>query len=559
MHTICKQCLAPFTVTEPELGFLEMMSPEIGGTRFSIPAPTFCPPCRLARRTAFRNERKLYHRTCDLCKNAMLSIYSPHSSHKVYCKNCWWGDGWSPTEYAREIDWNRPFFEQFYELYLATPQLSSFNVDSENSDFCNWTWKLKDCYLLSGSNVDERCMYGSYLNDSRECWDVLMVTQSELCYECVECDNCYKSAFLKNSKNCRDSYFLENCSNCENCFGCVNMQHKSFCFFNKQLTKEEYQHKLQEMRPWTRQGLDQARATFREFRLRFPYSFMVGEGNEDVTGNSISNSRESYGCFDVTEVECCYNCTWLHKSKDCMDVFSFGRTAERLYECLASGGGAYNLLWTLCGFPGSQNIMYSIMVPGAQDAFGCVSLKSHRFCILNKQYTEEEYKKTVARLIEHMQKTGEWGEMFPASMSPFAYNETIAQEFVPLDKATAEDRGCKWLEEEGFHAYVGEKKLPPENLTDATEALVREEIYTCTLCDKNFKVTPQELALHLKMHIALPAACASCRYGLRDAMRTPKRLWQRPCMKCGVALQTAYSPERPEIIYCSSCYSEGLV
>ena len=34
-----------------------------------------------------------------------------------------------------------------------------------------------------------------------------------------------------------------------------------------------------------------------------------------------------------------------------------------------------------------------------------------------------------------MQKTGEWGEFFPASFSPFGYNETVAQEYFPLNRS----------------------------------------------------------------------------------------------------------------------------
>ena len=33
-----------------------------------------------------------------------------------------------------------------------------------------------------------------------------------------------------------------------------------------------------------------------------------------------------------------------------------------------------------------------------------------------------------------MKKRGEYGEFFPASMSPFGYNETVAHEYFPLSK-----------------------------------------------------------------------------------------------------------------------------
>jgi hypothetical protein len=33
---------------------------------------------------------------------------------------------------------------------------------------------------------------------------------------------------------------------------------------------------------------------------------------------------------------------------------------------------------------------------------------SKQYCILNKQYTKEEYEELVPKIIEHMKKTGEW-------------------------------------------------------------------------------------------------------------------------------------------------------
>jgi len=61
-------------------------------------------------------------------------------------------------------------------------------------------------------------------------------------------------------------------------------------------------------------------------------------------------------------------------------------------------------------------------------------LNTAKYCILNKQYTKEEYEKLMPKIIEYMEKTEEWGEFFPASLSPFGYNETIAMEYFPLTR-----------------------------------------------------------------------------------------------------------------------------
>jgi hypothetical protein len=73
----------------------------------------------------------------------------------------------------------------------------------------------------------------------------------------------------------------------------------------------------------------------------------------------------------------------------------------------------------------------------SQDCFGCVGLRNKQYCILNKQYSQEEYANTVAAIIARMQQDGEWGEFFPSPMSPFSYTETVAQERYPLTKEEA--------------------------------------------------------------------------------------------------------------------------
>lgn len=44
--------------------------------------------------------------------------------------------------------------------------------------------------------------------------------------------------------------------------------------------------------------------------------------------------------------------------------------------------------------------------------FGCIGLKRSKYCVLNKQYSKEEYEALVPRIIEHMKKAGEWAYRF---------------------------------------------------------------------------------------------------------------------------------------------------
>jgi hypothetical protein len=56
---------------------------------------------------------------------------------------------------------------------------------------------------------------------------------------------------------------------------------------------------------------------------------------------------------------------------------------------------------------------------GSSNLFGCIGLRGKEYCILNKQYTKEEYETLVPKIIEKMKADGEWGEFFHQRISPF--------------------------------------------------------------------------------------------------------------------------------------------
>ncbi len=117
----CKHCGVDFPITDQDLEFYDKISPVFADVKCTIPAPTLCPDCRLQRRLSWRNERKLYKRDCDATGKTIVSIYSPDKPLKVYHQDFWWSDAWNPLDYGRDFDFNRPFFEQFDELFRDVP------------------------------------------------------------------------------------------------------------------------------------------------------------------------------------------------------------------------------------------------------------------------------------------------------------------------------------------------------------------------------------------------------------------------------------------------------
>jgi hypothetical protein len=183
--------------------------------------------------------------------------------------------------------------------------------------------------------------------------------------------------------------------------------------------------------------------------------------------------------------------------------------------------------------------------------FGCSGLKNQEYCVFNKKYSEEEYEKLTGRIIEHMQKTGEWGEFFPIELSPLGYNQTMADSYFPLEKDEALKQGFRWKDaEDQYQGMKGEDI--PSDLSDAPEDIAKL-VYKSNESDIKFKITASEVEFHKKYGIPLPLNSPA------ERMQTfidanPRTLWKRQCAKCNKEMETVYSPERPEKVFCEKCY-----
>ncbi len=555
MQRTCGQCDAAFEITSDDLAFFERVSPVFAGKKELLPPPTLCADCRTRQRIIWRPELHLHYRKSDKSGTQILSMYPQDAPCKVYSPEEWWSDDWDPFHYGQAFDSERSFFDQFRELLRNTP-LTSASVSKTgniNSDYVNSASYLKNCHLLAGANYDEDCLYGNFVNHCKDCIDCSFVDHCELSYECVDCAKCYGVRFCRQCSNCSNSAFLFGCRNCRDCFGSVNLADKSYVFLNEQLTKEEYEKRLAALGLHSRERVKEAKAFFLKHRLRYPHRHMLGEMNENVTGNGILRSKNVENSFDVSELEDCSNCIWFHQAKNCMDCYAWGFTADECYQCLEVGDHSSRTHLSILIYHGID-LLYCNNCRNCEHCFGCVSLRSAKYCILNKQYTKEEYETLVPLIIEHMRQTKEWGEFFPFSVCPISYNESISQDYFPLGEEQARALGARWT------AQSTEQGAPtplPDSIRDCDERLT-EQTLTCTTTGKSYKITPQEFAFYKRQNIPVPDTCFLARHRERFHLRNPRRLWERPCMKCAKSMQTTYAPNRPEIVYCEECYQKEV-
>jgi len=551
MEKICEKCEAKFFITEDDEKFLDKIALVINGKKISIPVPKLCPDCRQQRLLVLRNERALYHRKCDMCNASIISMFPADCRIKVYCKKCWWSDKWNPLDCGKEFDFKKPFFEQFNELVEEVPFAHLIaGGEVENCDYTNYLMTSKNCYLVSSSDYDEDCYYSTYIFRSKNCFDCLFVNDSELLYECVDSNNCYASAFLQDCQNVSDSYLCYDCKSCQNCIGCVGLRNKQYHIMNEKYSKEEYEKKKAGFFGENR-NLEILREQFNEFKLKFPHKFAEITGCVDSYGDKLSNCKSAHNCFDLVEARDCKNVALGLKAKDCHDCV--GVPNSELCYCSTASPEDYSIHFSAVTWPRSDFLQYCLFCRMSKNSFGCVALHKNEYCILNKQYTKQEYEELLPKIIEYMKKTEEYGEFFPIEISPFSYNETVAQDYFPLTKEEVLVAGWKWHEDESEKMYKGPKVDLPENIDEVTEDICKK-ILTCEITGKPYRIIPQELMFYKKTGMPIPKKCPDQRHVDRMKLRNPRKLWDRKCEKCSKSVKTSYDSSRPELVYCEECY-----
>jgi hypothetical protein len=231
---ICQNCKKDFVIESEDFNFYE---------KIKIPSPTFCPECRLIRRLMWRNEHSLFRRPNaeEGKKDLIISVYHPDAQIKTYEKEMWWSDRWDSTNYGRDYDFSRPFFEQFKELVEEVPHIALSDSKSINSRFCNITVEMKNYYLVTAAWACEDSMYCNRVSDCKFNHDSYICYSTEFGHENVYCRDSNRLFFSLESEACLNSYFLYDCRNCSDCILCTNLRNKNYCIENVQYTKEEYE------------------------------------------------------------------------------------------------------------------------------------------------------------------------------------------------------------------------------------------------------------------------------------------------------------------------------
>jgi len=557
----CKKCNSNFDITDKDLEFYKKVSPVFNWEKIQIPSPTLCPDCRQQRRLSFRNERNLYKRKCDATGKNIISIYSPDKEYKVYDLKFYLSDNWDALDYWTDFNFKKNVFSQFNDLLKQVPRIPFFQSQNENSEYSNWAQKNRNCYMIFVSDYNEKCYYTNWVWYSTNALDCLWVNKSENCYQCIDCEKSYKC------------FYSQDLVDCNNCYNCKWLIWKSFHIENKKYSKEEYLEKI---------SLIKDKKIISWEKVLYFHWFWI----ENSTWDFLKNSKNSKNCFDSQELENTSNITYWVSIKDCQDWYVVVDESNKCYEVISSINCSNTLFWYTTWY--NSDCYYTDTCQNSKNLFWCTWLRNKQYCILNKQYTKEEYNELVPKIIEKMKQDWEWWEFFPSSMSPFWYNETVAQEYFPISRDVAlqhlennqnkqesdkdSDRDVamlhlydnkpifNWSDYEppkpNVEKIISADRLP-DNIEDIPDDILNWAI-ECEITKKPFRIIKQELEFYRKHNLPVPRRHPDQRHLDRMKLRNPRKLFDRDCDKCWVLMKTTYSPSREELVYCEKCYEKEV-
>ena len=344
------------------------------------------------------------------------------------------------TMYTQDFDITTWFFTAFGEFYKNHPKSSlSKTRDNENSKYADSLFGAKNAYLSFATGDDaENIIYSftTYAKVSNILNSVSVIDGCENIFYCTDITksfNIFYSRFIINSNNIR---FSTNMIWCNECIECDGLDNKSYCIRNEKLPKDEYFREKQKI-------LAQ-KDTFTEKYNK----------NIKIIGSNINSHNVSWQRVIFSEnIESWYLVSYM---KDARNVYltAWVNGCTNFYDCFEVWFDSHDMYAVSQGWTYSQNVYCSNFIDGWANQYysffleqcsyclGCIGLKNKEFCILNKQYTKEEWFEMANKIFEQMDKDWTLWQFFPWSINPFYFNDTVAS--LIDDSFTKEEVAKEW-------------------------------------------------------------------------------------------------------------------
>src|SRR3989344_1802945 len=543
---ICADCNHEFIIDEGDL----ILYKKVG-----LKIPIQCFECRVRQHFIFSVFGKFRKGVSDLSGDSFITVLPNKSRYPIYTSHEWWGDAWNPLSYGQDYDSKRPFFDQLKELQEKVPMAHQKGKNNTNCDWCDDVWDCKNCYLSRGLSDCQNSSYLYRVLGTKDSFDIVFSFNLENSYDCLACYNSFNINFSENSRDCIDSYFLFDCRNCQNCFMCWNLRNKQYCIRNEQYTKEEYEKELKRINMGSHQNIEsfkielenilKTEAVHREnFNIRCTNS----------TGNYITDCDKCINVFSWDQSQNCRNCVRGLRTTDCIDqTFVWNNELSGNNSGVFGGFAIKYSSWSDARY--SEYLDNCVEV---EYCFGCIGLRKKKYCILNRQYTKEEYEKLKTKIISDMEARGEYGKFLPYAMGLCDYNFSTGIIYFPNSKKEVLRLGGYWSDED-FSSGDGISALELPDSIWETKPEISTQALICPETHNRFNISPTEYEFHKRKNFALPRIHFDRRMLKKIGRTATLRSYPYQCFYCTKDIMAYYPPEWGyQKIACEECYKQNI-
>ena len=369
------------------------------------------------------------------------------------------------------------------------------------------------------------------------------------------------------SKNCLNVSFVFDCRDVTDSFFAWNKRHKQYLWFNEQLTKEEYEHRLSQVDFSSRAVLNEYERQFFDLvgsTALWPDTFNVNA--EESTGEYLLNVYNCKNCF------LCWNGSrdlyWvLHgydRAERCAFVTGTYTSSDLYYTCTAAHSSHCLFSFDMIS---CQNMEYCMQCFNCENCFGCVGLRNKKFHIFNKPYSEEDYWKRVDELKCLMLDRGEYGEFFPLSFCHSYLPQSGPGLYLLCEDDEYASLGWNLFDPES-HGAIGQDlyqalepcstasipdHLPEDAETWAGKPILDEQLH------RRFSFIKPEITYYKEQNLPLPDEHFISRVQKMVWMSNGASFQDYSCAQCQTPVRIAKNKLFPDRkIYCRPCYLQYL-
>lgn len=522
-----------------------------------IDVPNLSPDERFLQLGAFWQHWTLHKRKCDLTEQQIISVYSDDCPYPV-----WHKDEWVKNADPAGADFapDQPVFAQMWDFFKKSPIPHIVGTGNENCEYTDDCWYSKNCYLTHSLVESQDLRYCYRIIRSKDSMYSVFCADIELGMDLINCTKCFNLQYSAYSHQCRDSAFLFDCRNCADSMFCWNLRNKQYCYFNEQLTKEEFEKKREEWDLMSREVYQRGIAEFYNILLEKAWIKSLQIINcENSTGDHLESCKNCENCyFQTFEVEDCINCIRGYKIKNCLDNVST-MDSELVYYSSCAQDKCYDVKFgynlVQCRFA-----EYSAYCFQCKNIFGCCGLVGKEYYIFNKPYTPEEYAKKKQEIIDEMKKSGEYGNFFPGYFAANPYEESLSGFYFPLDDEELEKWGFRSSSKTGNSdaSYLSVDNIP-DTANDAEESIYGK-VFWDAKSKRPFQILKEDIQLSKKLKVPLPWSYYTQRtqdnFKLIPFFGSTRTI---SCAQCKKEVQTSWSEKYSKRIICEECYLEYAI